>query len=544
MSIMKIFLILCNIAVLFLNNSFGQTAAIDEVSFTQHDIVIDSSKQQTVLTGFILGGDIAELAVLNIDENDERRLCIYAYDDSTWVPRLDTKLHPEVLFVDMATINGHDRLITYQPGYLSWFDPESESERKLVEVTSNFNPPRSGEIPHIDLSQDLNADNRDDLVVPDMDGFWVFIQMEGGVFADPIMIGPSTNISRIYGADGYRYNPWGQSRVHKMDYNQDSRTDLVFWKDDHFEVHLQNEQGLFAPVVKTFTTDVAFDSDQLSFLTSGEMQGKVLHFLSDLNDDGVGDLVIFSLEGTSIKDKKSAYDIHFGKPTRDGRTEYMPDADLTIQSDGKILLGLDRHDFDHDGKVDLMLTAIETGYLEENFWKKIKGFMGDDIWLDLEFYRMEGSRFPDKPNAIRRRQLDGAPSHREPGWVPLDIVLRGGLHERRKTQHNWPRAFNTTLLIGDVTGDGRSDLLIEETFRNLKVFVGVPGPELFAPQAQTVMVLMPSDEEYTWLVDLNKDGMQDILMHHPGTSEKFSPHQSFVPKPQVTILISHSKTKR
>ena len=28
---------------------------------------------------------------------------------------------------------------------------------------------------------------------------------------------------------------------------------------------------------------------------------------------------------------------------------------------------------------------------------------------------------------------------------------------------------------------------------------------------------MPNDEEYTWLVDLNKDGKQDILMHHPFT---------------------------
>ena len=26
-------------------------------------------------------------------------------------------------------------------------------------------------------------------------------------------------------------------------------------------------------------------------------------------------------------------------------------------------------------------------------------------------------------------------------------------------------------------------------------------------------------EEYTWLVDLNKDGVQDILMHHPSTTE-------------------------
>ena len=82
---------------------------------------------------------------------------------------------------------------------------------------------------------------------------------------------------------------------------------------------------------------------------------------------------------------------------------------------------------------------------------------------------------------------------------------------------SYPPAFNKTLLIGDVTGDGRSDLLIEETFRGLRVFVGVPGPNLYARRPQKVTVTVPNDEEYTWLVDLNKDGKQDILMHHPFT---------------------------
>ncbi len=36
------------------------------------------------------------------------------------------------------------------------------------------------------------------------------------------------------------------------------------------------------------------------------------------------------------------------------------------------------------------------------------------------------------------------------------------------------------------------------------------------------------DEEYTWLVDLNKDGVHDVLVHHPSTTE---PHQ-------VTMLIA------
>ena len=164
-----------------------------------------------------------------------------------------------------------------------------------------------------------------------------------------------------------------------------------------------------------------------------------------------------------------------------------------------------------------MFTTIDVEHLEGSLWKRLKGFMGDDIWLDLEFYQMHGGVYPDTPNAIRRIALDGAPSQREPGWVPLDLVLRGGTHERRNTQERYVRAFNRTLLVGDVTGDGRSDLLIESTHEELRVFVGVPGPDLFARRPQKVAVAVPNDEEYTWLVDLNKDGTQDVLMHHPFT---------------------------
>ena len=92
----------------------------------------------------------------------------------------------------------------------------------------------------------------------------------------------------------------------------------------------------------------------------------------------------------------------------------------------------------------------------------------------------------------------------------------------RTAQKSYLRAFNRSLLLGDVTGDGRSDLLIESTYRELRVFVSVPGPDLFARRPQEMAVAVPNDEEYTWLVDLNKDGKQDVLMHHPLTTE---PHR-------------------
>lgn len=511
-----------------------------EFTFDQYEIVIGATKRQTVLTGFLLDSAIAEIAVVHTDENDNRHLRIYAFGDDTWTLKFNTTLRPEVLFVDVANIDGRDRLITYGHDRLNWFDLESATERLLVPVTSNLMLPRKNEIPHVDVTQDVNVDGRDDLVVPDSDGFYVFIQMSDGTFADPVKLGPPTQMERILGADGYRYDPWSQSRIYAIDYDRDRRVDLAFWNEDHFEVHLQDGRGLFAPKAITFMTDVTFDSDRIASLTTGDMTGRVLHSLADLNGDGIGDLVVFRLSGRNTASKHSSYEVHFGVPTPDGTT-FARSADITFRTDESIQLGMNRHDFNCDGQVDLMITTIHTQCLKESLWKRIKGFMGDDIGLGLEFYQMEKGRYPDTPNTTRGIALDGVPSHREPGWVPLGVVLRGATHESRNTQKGYPRAFNTTLRIGDVTGDGRSDLLIADHPRIMLVFVGVSGPEIFARQPQKVAVALPNDEEYTRLVDLNKDGIQDILMHHPFTlrdahgAPKLSPGTE---QHRVTMLIA------
>ena len=169
----------------------------------------------------------------------------------------------------MAGIGGRDRLILYERGHLSWFDPELGTMHPLVEVASRFKAPLGG-VPHVDITRGLNDDRRDDLTVPDDVGFHVFIQMTDGTFADPVQIGPSAGMDLIDDVDGYRYDPWGRGRVHAMDYHRDGRRDLVFWNEDHFEVHYQKPHGLFEPVAETFTTDVAFDSDDPASLVAPE----------------------------------------------------------------------------------------------------------------------------------------------------------------------------------------------------------------------------------------------------------------------------------
>ncbi len=486
-------------------------------TFERYDVVIGASERQTLLTGLLAGGSVADLAIVDNDGHDGWRLRILTFTGGDWVPEVETTLRPETSFVDVANIDGRDRLVIYGGGRLTWFDPELETERALAAVESDFKPPRRGEVVHVDITRDLNGDGRDELVVPLNHRFHVLVQRIDGTFTDPVTIGPATGPDRVYRGDGYRYQPWDEGgRVHEMDYDLDGRGDLVFWNQDHFEVHLQDQRGLFAAEASTtFTTEVAFDSDDPASLaapqevrhrriddtSTGAPAGRVLHSLTDMNGDGVGDLVIFSLDIRSMWSVRFMYEVHPGAPTPEGGTTFAPAAGAAIRSDG-LPYEIGRYDFDNDGQVDVMYRTMRFGV-----FRTVRmigsGILTRSVPMRLDFYRMEGGIYSGKPSVVRRIR----------GRAPGVSGERG--------------IFHPSVLIGDVNGDNRLDLLVQRDRKGLHVFRGVPGRELFARKPEEITVAMP-DEEYTWLVDLNRDGKEDVLMHHAFTDE---PHR-------VTVLVA------
>ena len=497
--------------------------ASTEFTFKQYKVETGIAKHQTVLTGFLLGGDCAELAVVRIDANGNRHLRIYAFSKDTWVSKLDTPLRPEVLFVDVVSIGGRDRLITYEQGRLNWFDPDSAKDRALVEVTTNYNATGESGVPYVDISRDVNADGLDDLVVPDIDGFWIATQLPDGSFTDPIKLGPPDPfLDKIALDDSRSYREvgitpltvhWYLSRLHQMDYDQDGRSDLVFWNADHFDVYRQDAHGVFSTVAETFTVDIPFDTDgaySIAFDFSGEnmfslifgfrknTKRRVLHTFQDLNGDGVSDLVIHSLEGRSLGKQRSLYEVHFGTSTPNGIV-FARDVSMTIRPRGTAG-GLQPwgyssqwlEDLDGDGNIDILFKDVQTGLVGMS-----RAMIGKSIAIDLEFYRMENDRHPNKPTTMRKIRPD------------LDIFEKD-------------RVFFPVVLLGDVSGDGRSDLLVGKNWEELHVFLGVPGQELLARKPQKVAVAMPNDERNARLVNLNADNKQDLLIHYPSSTD---PHR-------------------
>ena len=513
-----------------LGKKVAPIASVDDaLTFEEHEIVTGPAKHQTVLTGFFLGGDLAELAVVNSDGKGNRYLRIYAFDEGTWALRLDTTLRSDVLFVDVAKINGRDRLIMYEHGRLNWFDPNSAVERALVEVTTNYKATDDGSISYVDITRDVNGDDLDDIVVPNIDGFWIATQLPNGSFSDPIKLGPPEPfLDETALGDTHSYREvgitpltvlWYLSRLHQMDYDQDGRSDLVFWNTDHFDVYCQDDRGMFSPIAETFTVDIPFDSDgaySIAFEFNGEnmfslifgfretTKRRVLHTFRDLNGDGVADLVIHSLEGRSLGKQRSLYEIYFGTPTPDG-TVFAQEVSMTIHPRGTAG-GLQPwgyssqwlQDFDGDGEVDILFRDVQTGLVGMS-----RAMVGNSISMDLEFYRMEDGVYPRKPTTKHKIR---------PAFAPF----------------NTREVFFPAVLLGDVNGDRRSDLLVGKNWEEMYIFLGVPGPELLAQVPEKIRATMPNDERNIWLVDINADDKQDILLYYPSTTESH----------RVTLLIT------
>ncbi len=479
------------------------------MDFERYEIVTGVAKRQTVLTGFLLGNDLAELVVVNGARNRVRWARVFSLGEGEWMETRTAPVRSRVQFLDVTNVGGDECLLAYESGELGCIDLESGAVRAIARERLGVQPSRDGDIPHVDVTRDINGDLRDDLLVPGVSGFSVAVQDTDGSFAKPVALDSATISNSSFGGGGYRHNPWKLSGIHEVDYNGDGRRDLVFWSKDHFAVHLQQKDGRFDPSPETFTTEVAFDSDdpsslaapmqvrgrQADGLVKGAMSGRVLHSMEDMNGDEVADLVVFSLKGgdsdlfgqtSELWDMRFGLHVHFGSREPGGLVFAIePGAELLAEG---IPFGVEIHDFDGDGLKDVMITRIKPGIFK-SIGMIVGAVVTQSVSFDLDFYRMEDGAYPEKQD---RR-------------LKLRTMSMGGSGEQA--------AFFPPLLIGDFNGDGRSDLLMGWGRDELRVYAGVEGSGLFERRPQKIRVDVPG-EEFAWLTDLGGDGKDDVVMHH------------------------------
>ena len=457
-----------------------------------------------------LDGAVPAIAVAGPGEGGRRRVEIHTLRDGAWRSAAGVALGEAARFVDVLKAPGRDLVIAVSEGQIDALDAATSSWRPLLTVEaapSAFGP--GSRLQHVDVTRDLNDDGLDDVVLPEPGGFWISTQRADGSFSELELFGPpepfrsDTPIgdSRSYGEVGLNADTAAayQARLHCFDYDGDGRSDLVFWNEDHFDLHRQSADGRFSTVAEEVETEVPFAADGTYSLLFGHADrsvfalmlglGKktertVLHSFRDMDGDGVQDLLTETVSGRSTLRGRSRYQVHYGV-AGDGRTSFGSETAAIHPPErhppGYSALRLE--DLDGDGRIEVMVGGVKTGPVG-----MARALVGGSVAMDLAVYQAEAGHFPEKPT-VRRK-------------------VRPHL-QRLFRRHG---VYFPTALLGDVDGDGREDLLVGKSRSLLHVYPGVAGGELFAKSPVPVAMALPDDERAVRMVDLDRDGKQDLLV--------------------------------
>lgn len=488
----------------------------ESLRFDIFEVETPPARHQIVLPGWPDDSASSRFAVLGVapDGAGRARLLILAGPD--WRTTAEATLEPGVLFVDVARIHGQNRLLTYRRDGFHWFDADMGTEHPLIALTTSYRRGEDAGIPHLEVARDLNDDGRDDLLLPDLDGFWVAIQSQDGTFGEPVKVGGEEPFldAKAYG-DKRTYREvgidaqnasWYLARAHRLDFDRDGRRDLAFWNGDHFLLYRQDAAGAFAATPSTFDTDVAFHFDgayglAFQFGDAGVAalllglrrrdEHTILHGFRDLDADGIADLITLTVSGRSPLRLRGRYDVHLGRPAPDG-TAFPASPDTSVEAPGKSSGGqpwgyaAQRFlDYDGDGLIDTAMSAVNT-----SLGGMVRAMVANSISMELSLYGFRDGGYPAKPDwqgRVRTR------------FAPLD-----------KRGPQFP-----TVLVGDVNGDGRSDLLTGERWDELRVYLGTAGPEPLATRPIKLRVAIPGNERNAQLIDLDRDGRDEVVIQHP-----------------------------
>jgi hypothetical protein len=488
---------LTGLAVLGLMTFSTPTLAQPETVFERYEISLPAGPTTTVLTGYVLDAERANILVLSPHIDGQTQLRVHALDAADPAPAIDTRLGREIEFVDIMRISGRDRLIAYQDGQIALLELETGGEHVLAAITTNLQRRADGSIPHVDIGRDVSGDGLDDLVIPRAEGFAVSVQLAEGGFAEPVIIGPGFETATLARVHGYRLDPWSNSRIHETDFDRDGRTDLVFWTGEALAIHLQLANGHFDPEPVLQPLNIAFDSDRMRDLVGpdeirerekdegldGRLNGRILHAVRDLDGDSVTDLGFYVLSGDGLLSLEAQYEVHLGQIDANHDLDFAERPAVMMRSRG-IPFNLDLRDLNGDGRAELVHTKLRPAFVTI-----FAALLTRTINLHAEVYSLYPDRDPERPDAVQVTTMDS-------------------LGETNRTVAVFP-----TFLIGNVTGDTAPDLITGRRGRELRIYPGETNGSWFARRPLRTPHGLPHDGALSWLADLNGDARNDLVMH-------------------------------
>ncbi|HJN49537.1 MAG: VCBS repeat-containing protein [Pseudomonadales bacterium] len=450
----------------------------------------DGEIKHGLTAAFLTDPDHANILARIIADDKRRYVSVYAMtDDHHYLsePVSALEIDDEVIFLGTGKVlSGEtESLLLFKRDQALIVNLRTGEQSELIRFKSLYMHPVPDQLPSFNWVRDINGDELADVMVPDFDGYWLYLQIEAGVFDQGRLI-KMPAIMEV----SYRNFPWYRpANPYFADINLDKLQDIVFWDRDELKVFFQDSRFTYRTTVASYQPAIELQDEGLTGLSlrlggaddQSNVEAKSLYNFTDLNGDGFVDIVTLSVRSSSVLNKTSRYEIYMGYEL-DGKVSHPSLPESVIESNG-IQFEMDEQDFNNDGAVDFVISSVEIG-----LGKILAALITGSISTDLRFYRMQGDRYPAKPNVTRE--------------VTADFSLSSG------------EVFYPTVMIADINGDRIMDLVVQDGNEGLKVFAGELNDDLFARRPTEFAVEMPNNPDLISATDLNRDGKTDIMIRY------------------------------
>ena len=449
-------------------------------SFERIDLALGTPQDHIVLPGRFRGGTMDDLAVVTVNEENQRELSIHTIVGEpgrrTWRLAHRQALDEDVIFMDVAGLaDGTERLLVGRRGRLSWLDAASGSEHPFLDLPSIYNVAPLEEVPRVEVARDVTGDGLDDIALADFDGYWLVRQREDGSWHEPTKVAVSAGVS---GGFAWSYRP---RSAYPIDFNGDGLTDIAFWDRGELLVHLATDNGYAdQALVADLRLALATDERVLSIALGEDTDAEVLTFwgMEDYNGDGTPDIATQRVTSSGLLSKETTYLVHFGTH-EDGRTTFQPTPDATFVSDG--IQVMDTIDVDGDGVQEFTIITVQVSVA-----RIIAALITGSVPFDAEMYAFTNGAYPEEPSFSRR--------------FHFEFSLRTG------------SISSPDATFADVTGDGIKDAVLINTDDGLVVHPGTGGATVIAEQGHEIEFTTLHEAVSVEERDFNDDGRDDLLI--------------------------------
>jgi hypothetical protein len=402
---------------------------------------------------------------------------------------IDGDLRPEILFLTGEGVSFY----RFREGRLS-FVPERLLSVERASILSVASP---DEIRYKDFFTDVTGDGVPDLLLPGEGCYLLYRGRKEGGFLPPdiLRMRPEVWLSDGGGSPTSQVvsSYWYPQPV-SGDFDGDGGRDIFVHQREQVAVFLRKKEGGYGPD-PSMALPLTFEGELVEGRFKLDIQLPTK--FADVDGDGLTDIVATHIgRGTT-------YVFRGRKDRKD-----LKSPDVILKLPGISFLDF-MVDLDHDGRQDLVLGRTD----RPGLWDLVKVLVTKEIPVDMLFFYSSGEAlFPRTPD--ERRELA----------IPL-------LFSSAKRGINVGTSAVITIL-GDLTGDGRNDLVLRASETEIAVHAAREKERGFT-DAPAFKIRTPNMEGYRFLEpftdDLNGDGVDDLTIAYyswDGKADRLSVHLS------------------